>query len=134
MQKYIPKLLIVLLNCPTYSCFSGSQADIFILSSMTRCWKKVAQTFPKVAQTYPQQFLLENWMFSKCLKSHHTFGLILKETLTQIIIKNHPIWSHWLRLQNDWPKRRTLNWYYVIITDAVKVTTRCLHLTMSLVL
>ena len=45
MQKYIPKLLIVLLTCPTYSCSSGSQADIYILSSMTRCWNKSSPNF-----------------------------------------------------------------------------------------
>ena len=33
-------------------------------------------------------------MFSKHPKSLQTFGLLLKDNLTQRTFKNHPIWSH----------------------------------------
>ena len=61
---------------------------------------KVAQSFPKVAQKLATAVFTWNGMFPKSLKSQHTFGIILKETLTQGIFKNHPILSHCRNVQN----------------------------------
>ena len=57
---------------------------------------KVDQSFPKVAQNVATAVVTWKVMFSKSLTRNHIFGLILTETLTQIIFKNRPIGSHWL--------------------------------------
>ena len=57
---------------------------------MTRCSNKNSHIFPKVTQKSSH-----NSFNLKRLKSHHTFGLLIRENLTQRIFKNSPIWSHW---------------------------------------
>ena len=42
-------------------------------------------------------------MLSNSPKGHLTFRLILKETLTRRIFENHPICSHCISSQKDWP-------------------------------
>ena len=59
---------------------------------------KLAQSFTNVAPKVAASVFTRKVLFSKSLKSHHTFGLILKETLTHRISKNCPIWSHWSRV------------------------------------
>ena len=73
-----------------------------------RCWKvplgrvwpdveiKSSPNFSKSCPTPSHSsFYLKRDVYKEP-KRHHTFGLTLKETLTQWILKNRPIWSHCL--------------------------------------
>ena len=71
---------------------------LFLLTeSHLQCYQMLKLKIAKVSKSCPKSshstFYLKSDVF-KGLKSYHTFGLILTETLTQRIFKNRPIWSH----------------------------------------
>ena len=86
-------------------------------------------------------------MFSKSLQSHHTFGIILKETFTQIILKNLPIWSHcsrfgWHRLlwnkgcasHTHTDRPRYVRFYTKLNSDREKVKLHSTYLYLHLLM
>ena len=54
----------------------------------------IKKSFSKVAQKVSTKVFTWKGMFSKSLKSHNIFELLLKEILIQKMFKNRPIWSH----------------------------------------
>ena len=108
---------------------------------------KEAQCILKVAQKVSTAVFTWKGMFSKSLQSHHTFGIILKETFTQIILKNRQIWSHcsrfgWHRLlwnkgcashtRTDRP--RYVRFYTKLNSDREKVKLHSTYLYLHLLM
>ena len=100
-----------------------SSKNVLFHCTFQPVWPDVeVKSSPNISKSGPKSshisFYLKSNVFSKCSKSYPTFGLLLKENLSPIIIKNCSILSHWLQRSIDRRIRR-ISWAWLSIVWAI---------------